>query len=180
MKKKTFTVEMVAHHEAGHALMGYLLGWPPTEISIVIAADGLPEGKTKYEYGEDQKYFVCEDPEGFQGEDREKCLHVLVGMYKTMWAGPYAQAHYEEGKNWNRGGRRAYTRDEEKRRNLSLIYKRYTGVDIDPMRYIMRDVAVAVDKHWHIIEELAALTIQAENMTLGREAIDTVLSRIER
>jgi ATP-dependent Zn protease len=61
---------IASHHEAGHAIMAYVVGWNISSIELLIENGILKMGVTNYEFGEDNL-------EDFVNLNRR--IHALIG-----------------------------------------------------------------------------------------------------
>lgn len=72
-------LSICSYHEAGHALMSYIVGWNIHSISIIRENEMIIGGTTKYDFGVNESHdFIF----------LQKRIHCLLG-------GPVSQAIYE-------------------------------------------------------------------------------------
>jgi Peptidase M50B-like len=133
---------IAAYHEAGHAVVGHMLGSEVRRVSIGADSGGLTRFKRPLGFGE---------------------RAVL-----TTLAGPYAQKRYAPRSHWrsrNHAGHRSSGRDFDY--VIDLIFDLYgTGKVADRYsRFTEARAEALVDQHWSRIEAVAKALLEHGEIT---------------
>ncbi|RZJ76448.1 MAG: hypothetical protein EOO45_02215 [Flavobacterium sp.] len=98
-------INIAAYHEAGHALVAYIVGWSVPKIVLTIENGTLIQANTAYDNGDDKNYVdvIKSFPSsrsmlnGMTSAQKKEVYMVSKKMHLCVIAGPMAQYYFEHG-----------------------------------------------------------------------------------
>jgi len=102
-------IHQTAHHEAGHAIMGFWVGWSIKSVTIYYNDDGTVKyGSTKYNLGDDEKYAlffqrnnVLQAFDLLEEHEKDQLVKFLHKRILAVFGGPIAEHFYMNGEHAN-------------------------------------------------------------------------------
>jgi hypothetical protein len=185
MSKELFQIG--AFHEAGHAVIGYYMGFQIDDIILLESDPG--SGRTKFDYGEDALVIAGilnskKDPSFFNSLPREirtRTPQATTKICCTLIAGGIAEAIHKQGIEYDC--------------NLEIGFADPDADGIDACEYVMQIIdnhrsqnnimelvnnmtaIIRSTEHWQVINELAEALVISENKKLFKNEIEAIFAK---
>jgi len=182
MSKEKFQIG--AYHEAGHAIIGYYMGFQIDAITLLENDPG--SGFTKFDYGKDNLVIAgilnaIKEPAIFNSLSRQIRLRTPQALTKiccTLVGGPVAEAIHKNGIDYN-GLLDIGFKDpdaagiEACEYVISIIDKTKSGSYIKDCIYNTTSL-IRSKEYWDIITKLVNTILSSETKVLTKEEVETI------
>ena len=185
MSKELFQIG--AFHEAGHAVIGYYMGFQIDDIILSKSDPG--SGRTKFDYGEDALVITGilnskKDPSfsnSLPRESRTRTPQATTKICCTLIAGGVAEAIHKQGIEFDG--------------NLEIGFADPDADGIDACEYVMQIVdhprsqnyinemvrnmtaIIRSNERWEVINSLAEALVDSENKKLLKTEIEAIFAK---
>ena len=174
---------MIAHHEAGHAVMARLIGRSVDKIDLLLIAEGTYNGYTDWDRYNQFRYF---DPNVPYDELKLKQADDDLGVALVYAAGKAAERIWYHQKGWDEtlasfGSYGEHNDDLELEKELLTVIP---GLKPEQLPQVKQDIVEAAMRRlgleicWQAVEAVAQALLEGLKQTPERFILDDVQKRI--